>query len=356
MAWYGPINEETGKNKIVIGKAFDGKDPYAYEYLKRENMFLIPCGKCIGCKLDYARHWADRMMLEYESCHKAVFVTLTYEDKWLPNVNPETGELFSPSDLNEDEARIAPLIKSDLSEFMKSLRSKFSDNNHDVRIRFFGCGEYGEKKHRPHFHVILFGIDLQDLQITFSGDIRGTLEPWVKNELGQVSFRSNLLEDVWKERGIVTVSETSYETFGYVGRYSLKKARGNKYPEKYNLPKEFTNMSRNPGIGIPFLKEHQEAVEEVNQWYVNGKDIYWPKILIQKYCDIDELGNIGYYDRDDEDPILIEKREQRKMAALNSFLNTYENSDVPYYEKSDFLEKQVTKRVNLLKRGDVTLN
>ena len=24
----------------------------------------VPCGKCIGCRLDYSRHWADRCMLE----------------------------------------------------------------------------------------------------------------------------------------------------------------------------------------------------------------------------------------------------------------------------------------------------
>ena len=41
-------------------------DHYVHERDREDpNSFLIPCGKCLGCKLDYAREWSDRMMLEY---------------------------------------------------------------------------------------------------------------------------------------------------------------------------------------------------------------------------------------------------------------------------------------------------
>lgn len=303
---------ERGKQKIIIASKFDDKDPMAYDLLEQRGQFLIPCGKCIGCRLDYARHWADRMTLEYVSCGKACFVTLTYKDEELPDTNPETGEFFNhKTDLNDVGAPISPLKKDDLQEFMKCLRSKFVDNGHDVKIRFFACGEYGEKRHRPHFHIILFGVDLQDMQISFSGDIKGTLEYWDMNELGQVCYRSNLLEDTWKNRGIVTVSDVSYGAMGYVARYSLKKAKGDDYADRYNLPKEFTNMSRNPGIGATFLAEHQDIVEDVDSWFFRGKQIYWPKYLVSKCIDIDEEGNIKYIDRGDNDVFLNETKQRR---------------------------------------------
>ena len=352
MAKYGPVNPETGKNSIIIGKAFDGDDPKAYDLLKTKSIFLIPCGKCLGCKLDYARHWADRMMLEFECTHKAVFVTLTYEDKCLPNVSSVTGELFSAEDLNADGTRIAPLDKKDMSDFMKRLRSKFVDNGHEeIKPRFFGCGEYGSEKHRPHLHIILFGVSLEDLCIRFRGDIQGSLEPWVRNELGQVSYRSNLLEDVWEEKGIVTVSETSYETFGYVARYSVKKAKGDSYAKDYGLPEEFTSMSRNPGIGLPFLLEHD--IYSSDSWSVKDKKIFWPKILIQKDVVFDINGDPFYYNRDEDDEFLTFSKEKRSALALNTFLNKFETSSKSYADFQHDLERNTAERVSVLKRGDV---
>lgn len=367
MAKYGPINEDTGKNKVQIIGPFDGKDEKSFKLLDNGNIFLIPCGKCQGCKLDYARHWADRMVLEYEVTKKGMFVTLTYEDRWLPNVNPLTGHIYNiKTDLNEWNGPISPLVITDLQEFIKSLRSKFSDSGSGNKFRFFACGEYGaddngKGKHRPHFHIILFGVDMSDVQVPFStkpGDtskVVGDLEEWHMNELGQMSYRSNFLECVWKERGIVTVSDVSYNTMAYVARYSLKKSRGDDYAARYNLPKEFTNMSRNPGIGAPFLIEHQKAVESVSSWFVNGKKIYWPSYLVSKYIDIDEQGNIKYYDRGEDDPFLQKTKDMRKNISLNRFLNNYEKYGDHFLERMAFENNETTERVKSLKRGDVTL-
>lgn len=29
---------------------------------KSDFVFAVPCGKCLGCRLDYARRWADRLI------------------------------------------------------------------------------------------------------------------------------------------------------------------------------------------------------------------------------------------------------------------------------------------------------
>ena len=78
----------------------------------------IPCGQCIECRLQYARDWANRCMLEAQYHDENWFLTLTYDDDHLPDrhelVNCDTGEIV-PSP-------IVSLNKDELSSFMKRLR------------------------------------------------------------------------------------------------------------------------------------------------------------------------------------------------------------------------------------------
>ena len=44
----------------------------------------IPCGQCIGCRLEKARQWAIRCVHESKMWEHNSFVTLTYNDFNLP--------------------------------------------------------------------------------------------------------------------------------------------------------------------------------------------------------------------------------------------------------------------------------
>lgn len=79
----------------------------------------IPCGKCIGCRLDYSRDWAVRAVHESMLYKNNTFVTLTFDDEHLP----------------DDKS----LNKGYMSSWMKRFRKKFGND-----IRFMMCGEYGE--------------------------------------------------------------------------------------------------------------------------------------------------------------------------------------------------------------------
>lgn len=95
--------------------------------------FMAPCGKCLACKKTKAREWAARIIHEAYYYEASSFVTLTYNDKNLPG----------DRSLDPDH----------LSLFLKRLRKKISPQ----KIKYFACGEYGGKG-RPHYHLILFGI------------------------------------------------------------------------------------------------------------------------------------------------------------------------------------------------------
>lgn len=204
--WDGTFTENRQKH-IVIENHYvhdrDSKDPDA---------FLIPCGKCIGCKLDYAREWSDRMMLEYLCTGKAIFITLTYRQEELEKLpilglNPATGEVFHA------------FRKSDYQNFLKRLREKLSDK--EILVRYFLCAEYGDKTLRNHYHAILFGISMNDLQKSF----QDVFSYHGMNELHQPHWSSKFLEDKWK-LGFVQIADATQETMNYCARYTSKKAMG----------------------------------------------------------------------------------------------------------------------------------
>ena len=93
-------------------------------------MFKLPCGQCIGCRLARSSMWATRCVHEAQLHKQNCFITLTYNDDNLP---------YPPTSIRP------------LQLFMKRLRKRFG-----AGIRFYACGEYGEKFGRPHYHACLW--------------------------------------------------------------------------------------------------------------------------------------------------------------------------------------------------------
>lgn len=178
----------------------------------------LPCGQCIGCRLERSRQWAVRIMHEASLREDNCFITLTYDDEHLP---PD-GSL---------DVRHFQL-------FAKRLRKKIG------AFRFFHCGEYGEKLSRPHYHACIFGYDFpRDRVHTRRGDI--------------TIYESDLLSETWG-LGFCTVGELTFESAAYVARYVMKKVTGDAAEEHYmrlsdcgevvKLHPEYVTMSRRPGI------------------------------------------------------------------------------------------------------------
>lgn len=167
--------------------------------------FPVPCGKCCGCRMDRAREWKDRLVLESSYYRHVYFLTITYDDDHLPPA----------------------LEKRDLQLFFKRMRKRIS-------LRYFACGEYGDKTHRPHYHAILF----MDLPLPLSG-------------IGVNRYHSPLVSECWSV-GLHEVSEANASTIAYVAGYCNKKVKD---PDWDAYPvKPFIIMSRMPGIARQYLE------------------------------------------------------------------------------------------------------
>lgn len=229
------------------------------DFLKSDDLFydnpgsfhaLVPCGHCMGCRLDQSRVWADRMLLELQdNDYKAIFVTLTYNNASIPHAWHVGYNKFRDNDesiyLDEDEGWIAPasgapttLSVRDTQLFFKRLRKFFPGR----KIRYFLAGEYGPKTKRPHYHAIIFGLTLSDFNDLHVHDF---------NNLGQPLYKSATFQNIWS-KGFCILGPVNWNTCSYVSRYTTKKIFKSDNPSEYvggRIP-PFCTMSRRPGIGL----------------------------------------------------------------------------------------------------------
>lgn len=237
----------------------------------------VACGQCLGCRLDYAKMWAIRIVHESEmhaDDHGNSFVTLTYRDPEECTEEQYNEGYYVPNDWS--------LNKKHFQDFMKRLRFHYGQ-----KIRFFHCGEYGNRcKHgldldvvscplcnvgRPHYHACLFNVTFDDLESY------GTAPD------GSLRYTSPKLESIWKY-GFVDVGEVNYQTANYVARYILKKVNGAKSADHYLscdmdgeitfLDREYVTMSRRPGIGKDWYEKYKDDVFPSDEVPVPGCGVY----------------------------------------------------------------------------------
>ena len=286
----------------------------------------IPCGRCMSCRLEHSRQWANRCMLEAKSYENNQFITLTYDDENLPTtkgINIKTGEV------NYTYGTLKP---KDLTKFMKDLRRYYQYHYGIDNIRFYSCGEYGSKTERPHYHIIAFNLPIYDKEYLFTNPKTQT-----KN------YTSEIISKIWK-KGIVGIADVTWESCAYVARYVLKKAKGKEAVEIWNDTKreqEFTRMSRNPGIGKEYYEKHKNEIYEHDEiWLKNKKGA-----IKAKPC--------RYYDKlyDLDSPEIMEaiKNSRKVIAKEIEKLRKLESN----LSKKEYLEQQemiVNNRVKRLKR------
>jgi hypothetical protein len=257
----------------------------------------VPCGQCIGCRLDYSKSWAVRCVHEAQLYRDNCFITLTYDPIYLP--------------------QDGSLILKHFQDFMKRLRKRFGNG-----IRFFHCGEYGSQNGRPHYHAIIFNLDFPDRVL------------WKVNN-GFRLYTSKILDELWEYKGFTSIGDVTFESAAYVARYVTKKVNGDaanehyaridgETGELYHIKKEYTTMSRMPGLGRSWYEKYKTEVYPNDSIVIRGKEIKPPK----------------YYDK------LYENENFEQMAIIkakriaNALLNTKDNTEA---------RREVKEHIQMLK-------
>jgi len=220
----------------------------------------LPCGQCIGCRMTRARHWSIRVMNEAKMHKRNSFITLTYNDENLP----------------ENQS----LCPADVTAFVKKLRKAL----HPHKIKTFGGMEYGDKKGRPHYHLIIFGED-------FTFDTK--FYKWKK---GNALFTSKTLSDAWG-KGFCSVGSLTYDSAIYVCKYVTKSKTSYESDHKYTkmidgqkvkvIPEGSVAMSRRPGIGKTWFEKFFNDIFPFDKMRVKNHEVQPPRYYTKLYKKLD---------------------------------------------------------------------
>lgn len=302
MPCYKPLKgyREGGTGKVRFGHNDSGA-----------HALQVPCGRCIGCRLEYSRQWATRIMHESQGHQENAFLTLTYDQENLPYGGT--------------------LVPRHFTNFIKRYRKRLGPQ----RIRYFMCGEYGSQLSRPHYHAIIFGHDFPDKKI------------WRATETDQL-YTSDELAELWPY-GFSTIGSVTQESAGYVARYTTKKVNGDLAKDHYSriveetgeliqIQPEYARMSRRPGIGQNWFSQFQSDVFPWDEVIVNGTPTkpprYYDKLL--KELDPDSYESViqkreeaqnsltAKYERH---PTRLEARETVRRAKIKTLGRTYETQN-----------------------------
>lgn len=220
------------------------------------NAVPFPCGQCLPCRINRRRVWTLRLLLELRDFSTASFVTLTYAPEFLPK--------------NGSLDRSAPTL------FLKRLRKKV----YPRKVRYYVAGEYGGQTGRPHYHLILFGID-----------------PFADEHAIKACWTDAKTK---KSLGLVHIGTCEHDSIQYVAGYVTKKLASKRedYEEMEIIP-EFSNMSLKPAIGLSIIpslarltKAHPELFDDASYptlLRVGGKKFPLGRTLSQKLRDALEI-------------------------------------------------------------------
>lgn len=285
-AWWANYKNPSGKRSLVFKKM----DAYKGGNVELNKEIQLPCGQCVGCKLERSRQWAMRCLHEASLHENNCFLTLTYDNENLP--------------------KDWSLNKCDLQKFWKRLRKRYPQ----LQIRYFACGEYGDINNRPHYHACVFNWEPEDKKL------------W-KITNGNRLYTSKILEELWP-KGFIVVGNVTFDSAAYVARYIMKKVTGkyndpndpeykNAYEfidgetgQTYNVNEEYTCMSK--GIGKEWYKQFSKDAYPKDYITVNGLKMKPPKFY-------DKL-----FEMEDPQEMRIIKKERLRKAQLHEENQTYD--------------------------------
>lgn len=303
MPCYYPIHGWRGRTRNPL----TGRRPVVFSLSEgvQDQKVTVPCGRCIGCRIDRSRQWAVRCMHEASLYEKNCFITLTYNDEHLP--------------------KNGSLKMEDLQKFWKRLRKEFGKG-----IKYYACGEYGDINERPHYHACIFNLDFNDKYL------------WSTSN-GINLYRSEILEKIWSDEkkigiGNCIIGDVTFESAAYVARYVFKKWLGKdseKHPVNWetgeiyeNKDAEFTVMSRREAIGKAWFLENKNEVKDFESVYYKGKMVPVPK----------QYGNIW-------EKIDVESWEQWRVHKRKKAIALQEKITYHNLIAGEAIKKQKTKQL-----------
>lgn len=203
------------------------KDYYVTLGCQMEYIFsVVKCGKCALCRSSKQAELVSRAQMEsalYDM--PPYFFTLTYDSKHLP----ADGELST----------------RDVQLFFKRLRRNWDKKGVKHNIRYLVAGEYGSKRGRPHYHLLMWNNPYGATQ----------WQPWKDKRLARDVF------EAWQNCQMegFDYGEAGDGAAGYVCKYITKQSVYKLQHKKAYKVEPFIHASnRHGGIGRPLIERDRQ--------------------------------------------------------------------------------------------------
>lgn len=203
--------------------------PITIKNKRTDENLSVPCGRCPLCYARRVSGWSFRLMEEDKVSTSSYFLTLTYDTDTVPI----TKHGFMGLSKRHVQLFFKRLRKS--HDLPAEARNRVS-NETGKPIKYFAVGEYGGKKFRPHYHIILFNVELELM-----------MDPNDKMLLEYTDFdgKQPVKLHSW-DHGHATFGKVNGASVGYTLKYMCKPSRIPLHANDDRQP-EFSLMSKSWG-------------------------------------------------------------------------------------------------------------
>lgn len=193
---------------------------------KNRQWVTVGCGKCDDCKRRYQNDWSIRLANECDCWENVWFITLTYRDECVPYVVDKlTGEVHNS------------VCKEHVQRWLKKFRINYLRLHGEiVHLKYWLTSEYGPRTLRPHYHMLIFGLDYYE--------VMDLCNLWLED------YGYYVCKKVDKSRG------SSFAVSRYVSKYCSKGSFENPFVAKKLVKPTFHLISK--GIGYKYVIDNKE--------------------------------------------------------------------------------------------------
>lgn len=208
----------------------------------RQERAPVPCGKCPNCKKRRVASWIFRLQEEEKRSSSAHFVTLTYDSRFIPI----------------SEGGWMTLSKRHLELYFKRLRKRAGKG-----IKYYAVGEYGSRRGRPHYHMIVFNVPDTQMYVDAWNGFGMDLPP---EEMAKYDVKKS-----GHAAGSVFVGSVSGASIAYTLKYIDKDTFREKREKDDDRLREFSLMSK--GLGSNFVTSPMVRYyhSDISRLYVTGR-------------------------------------------------------------------------------------
>jgi len=230
----GAVVADIGHRFYYLGMC---KSPFIRHFDDGREDLILPCGKCLACRIRRRSTWAIRLLHENSAHHISRFITLTYREDVMPR-----------------RGNYGVLLKSDLQNFFKRYRKEVKVPG----LKYYACGEYGQElgsSYRPHYHAIVYGH----------------------------APTKEFLERVWG-LGLCDSQPVTADRCYYVAGYVSKKLGLRQYDTADTRPAPFQISSQ--GLGLKWAQENMIEILYECAILRGQKKLPVPRYYVEKLAEI----------------------------------------------------------------------